>query len=280
MTDDIEWVERPLDLADAVQCTRCRAIKLRPHFYRHKTRKQLVSMGRVGAHTEDFIHVGNVCHDCLPPRTQRLETLTRAMLDSMAVYGDISRVDYEAEVRRRETSRSATGAASRQKGWRIQREKEWGALSLGVAEELRQITYQLRNVKESPALNKRAEMDFFKMYRGILTQIHSAMKMAKRLATQRPPYPEWVAYIDPQDREALAMLWQRCTIPRTIPTAVKKHFHADAIPHHALYRAEQARDRLIAVRDQFAKRSAEAQEPAPSLSFDEFLAKHGIEDEE
>lgn len=280
MQDDIEWVERPLTLADAVQCTRCREVKLTPHFYRTKTRKQLISMGRIGAHTEDFMHVGSVCHDCLPPRTQRLSSLARGVLDEMVVYGDISRIDYTAEVARRENSRSEVGSVSRSKGWRIKREGAWQDLVNGVSEELRQITYQLRNVRESKVVHKRPEIDFFNMYREILTQVSAALKMAKRLSDKMPPYPVWVAYIDPQDREALTLLWQRCTIPRVIPTVVKKHFGADEVPHHPMYRPEQAKARLDGVTDQIRRRRALEENPPPSLTVDEFFAKHGIEDEE
>lgn len=238
MEDDIEWVERPLTLADAVQCTRCREIKLAPHFYRHKTRKQLVSMGRVGAHTEDFVHIGGVCHDCLPPRTKRLSSLTRAVLDEMVVYGDISRVDYTAEVVRRESSRSESGAISRNKGWRIRREGAWKALAMGVSEELRGITYLIRNVRKSKVQDKNPELAFFGKYREVLTRVSAALYTAKRLSKKMPPSTEWVAYVTPEDRQTLVSLWQRCTIPRVIPVVVKKHFGADEVPHYPLYRAD------------------------------------------
>lgn len=242
---DLEWVERPLSLGDAVQCIRCRKIKLTPHFYRHKTRKQLIGMGRPNAQPEDFVHVGKVCHNCLPPLTKRLATVSRAVLDNLVGYGDITSVEYDAEVKARQQRRKDVGTAARTEQWTRVRREKWKALIASLSDEIRQITYQKHNALRSKAPDKRAEMAFFSTCQEVLTQVRACLRVEMAMRGKAPPSDDWRDYIDPQDMQTLKMLWRRVTIPRTMPMVVRDKPGGD---HYPLYSPDMARGRLETVR--------------------------------
>lgn len=232
---------------DAIQCSECGVVKLAHHFKRKPTRKQLVTWGYTGEHTEDF--VATVCHECKPIKP--LTALPKRKLDELMRYNDITPVEYSAIM----AERKSKNKTARTDAWVKKWQKDWTALITAVTAAMRSATYQQRNAKESVSPHSMRTYQFYTLYREMLGEVKSALQFERSTAKGSPPTDTWWHFVDPVDRSTFARLWLMGTVSRNKPIVVQMGIDPDDdTPFIGLYNHKLTQKRLAYLEHEEAKR--------------------------
>jgi hypothetical protein len=234
------------ELVEAIQCRVCREIKLRKHFIRLPTHKQLEVWGYRAEHISDYEIESDTCHDCKPIPKKDLKSLRRNQLYELLRYGVISAVEYNAQMQERKELRRQRGSAARTEAWQQKWRPLWQELIKDLNTAARKATFQANHAKKTHP-SDHGNNRFFALQKEVFACVRSALGLAAHRCESAPPSSNWLEYVHPMDVEALRILWNDVQGVRAVPALVDRVYQSDGF--QPLYPVSQAQRRLERVKE-------------------------------